>query len=94
VSSTAALGFSRGGARRHPRWHSGLRPVRPDAANGAALRRAVWRAEFAGRAGDGGDDQKLVDEARLLEDAGAAALDFTNSGPAAGAAVVAAVAIR
>ncbi len=37
--------------------------------------------------------QKLVDEARLLEDAGAAALDFTNSGPAAGAAVVAAVAI-
>src|SRR6202040_3452156 len=29
--------------------------------------------------------QKLVDEARLLEEAGAAALDFTNSGPAAGA---------
>ncbi len=36
---------------------------------------------------------KLVDEARRLEDAGAAALDFTNSGPVAGAAVVKAVAI-
>src|SRR5487761_1719957 len=37
--------------------------------------------------------QKLVDEARRLEDAGAALLDFTNSGPVAGAAVAAAVAI-
>ena len=36
---------------------------------------------------------KLVDEARMLEDAGAVALDFTNSGPVAGAAVVAAVKI-
>jgi len=36
---------------------------------------------------------KLVDEARLLEDAGAALLDFTNSGPVAGAAVVKAVKI-
>ena len=36
---------------------------------------------------------KLVEEARLLEDAGACALDFTNSGPAAGAAVVKAVSI-
>jgi 3-methyl-2-oxobutanoate hydroxymethyltransferase len=31
---------------------------------------------------------KLVEEANLLEDAGAAFLDFTNSGPVAGAAVV------
>ena len=36
---------------------------------------------------------KLVDEAKLLEAAGAALLDFTNSGPVAGAAVVAAVKI-
>jgi 3-methyl-2-oxobutanoate hydroxymethyltransferase len=41
-------------------------------------------AEAAGR---------LVDEARRLEDAGASLLDFTNSGPVAGAAVVAAVGI-
>jgi 3-methyl-2-oxobutanoate hydroxymethyltransferase len=36
---------------------------------------------------------RLVEEARLLEDAGAVALDFTNSGPVAGAAVVKAVKI-
>ncbi|MEA2977370.1 MAG: 3-methyl-2-oxobutanoate hydroxymethyltransferase [Alphaproteobacteria bacterium] len=36
---------------------------------------------------------KLVDEAKRLEDAGAVALDFTNSGPIAGPAVVKAVKI-
>jgi 3-methyl-2-oxobutanoate hydroxymethyltransferase len=36
---------------------------------------------------------KLVAEAKTLEDAGAALLDFTNSGPVAGAAVASAVAI-
>jgi 3-methyl-2-oxobutanoate hydroxymethyltransferase len=36
---------------------------------------------------------KLVAEARVLEEAGAALLDFTNSGPVAGAAVVKAVGI-
>ena len=36
---------------------------------------------------------KLVEEAKMLEDAGAVCLDFTNSGPVAGAAVVAAVKI-
>lgn len=36
---------------------------------------------------------RLVEEARLLEDAGASMLDFTNSGPVAGPAAVAAVAI-
>jgi 3-methyl-2-oxobutanoate hydroxymethyltransferase len=36
---------------------------------------------------------KLVAEAKLLEEAGAALLDFTNSGAVAGAAVVAAVKI-
>jgi 3-methyl-2-oxobutanoate hydroxymethyltransferase len=36
---------------------------------------------------------KLTEEAKLLEAAGAALLDFTNSGPAAGGAVVKAVAI-
>lgn len=37
--------------------------------------------------------QKFVEEAKLLEDAGASLLDFTNSGPIAGAAVVKAVKI-
>jgi 3-methyl-2-oxobutanoate hydroxymethyltransferase len=37
--------------------------------------------------------KKLVDEAKRLEDAGAVALDFTNSGPVAGPAVVEAVKI-
>jgi 3-methyl-2-oxobutanoate hydroxymethyltransferase len=37
--------------------------------------------------------KRLVDEAKLLEDAGASMLDFTNSGPAAGEAVVEAVSI-
>jgi 3-methyl-2-oxobutanoate hydroxymethyltransferase len=37
--------------------------------------------------------QRLVEEAKLLEEAGAALLDFTNSGPVAGAAVVKAVKI-
>jgi len=37
--------------------------------------------------------EKLVEQAKLLESAGAALLDFTNSGPVAGAAIVKAVAI-
>jgi 3-methyl-2-oxobutanoate hydroxymethyltransferase len=37
--------------------------------------------------------QRIVDEAKRLEDAGACLLDFTNSGPVAGAAVVNAVKI-
>src|ERR1700694_4002444 len=37
--------------------------------------------------------EKLVEEAKMLEDAGAVCLDFTNSGPVAGAAVVKAVKI-
>jgi 3-methyl-2-oxobutanoate hydroxymethyltransferase len=36
---------------------------------------------------------KLVEEAKLLEEAGASLLDFTNSGPVVGAAVAAAVSI-
>lgn len=36
---------------------------------------------------------RLIDEARRLEDAGASLLDFTNSGPVAGPAVVGAVSI-
>jgi 3-methyl-2-oxobutanoate hydroxymethyltransferase len=36
---------------------------------------------------------KLIEEAKLLEDAGASLLDFTNSGPVAGAMVAAAVSI-
>src|SRR5262249_56034025 len=37
--------------------------------------------------------KRLVEEAKLLEEAGASLLDFTNSGPVAGEAVVKAVAI-
>src|SRR5207302_3581370 len=37
--------------------------------------------------------ERLVEEAKMLEAAGAVALDFTNSGPVAGAAVVQAVKI-
>jgi 3-methyl-2-oxobutanoate hydroxymethyltransferase len=37
--------------------------------------------------------ERLVAEAKLLQDAGSAMLDFTNSGPVAGAAVVKAVSI-
>lgn len=37
--------------------------------------------------------KKLVDEAKRLENAGASLIDFTNSGPVAGAAVAAAVSI-
>jgi 3-methyl-2-oxobutanoate hydroxymethyltransferase len=40
-----------------------------------------------------GATAKFVEQAKRLEDAGAALLDFTNSGPEAGAAVVAAVSI-
>ena len=40
-----------------------------------------------------GAAEKLVEEAKLLEAAGACLLDFTNSGPIAGAAVVEAVKI-
>jgi 3-methyl-2-oxobutanoate hydroxymethyltransferase len=36
---------------------------------------------------------RLVEEAKLLEDAGASLLDFTNSGPVAGAAVAKAVSV-
>lgn len=36
---------------------------------------------------------RLIDEAKMLEDAGAALLDFTNSGPVVGPEVVAAVSI-
>ena len=46
------------------------------------------QAQAAAEAAD-----KLVAEAKLLEDSGAALLDFTNSGPVAGAAVVKAVQI-
>jgi 3-methyl-2-oxobutanoate hydroxymethyltransferase len=36
---------------------------------------------------------RLVEEAKLLEDAGASLLDFTNSGPVAGAAAAKAVSV-
>ncbi len=40
-----------------------------------------------------GMTQKMIDEAKMLEDAGASLLDFTNSGPVAGPAVVEAIKI-
>jgi 3-methyl-2-oxobutanoate hydroxymethyltransferase len=47
----------------------------------------------AGAQAVAGMAEKLVEQAKLLEAAGAVALDFTNSGPVAGAAVVKAVSI-
>ena len=86
--------FSRRGARARPRRHSGVRAVRAHAADRAEIRHPLQRAEFAGAQATAGDDRaKLVEEAKLLEDAGASLLDFTNSGPVAGAAVVKAVKI-
>src|SRR5215470_16199143 len=68
-----------------------------------AVRRALKRALLScdvpfGPVQEGVDSAlraaiRLVEEAKMLEDAGAVALDFTNSGPVAGAAVVKAVKI-
>jgi 3-methyl-2-oxobutanoate hydroxymethyltransferase len=58
--------------------------------------RAIARAGVAVYAefhGDKAPMEKLVEEARALEQAGAAMLDFRHSGPVAGAAVAKAVAI-
>jgi 3-methyl-2-oxobutanoate hydroxymethyltransferase len=58
--------------------------------------RAIVRAGipvFAEFHGDGCTAGDLVEEARRLEEAGASLLDFRNSGPVAGAAVVSAVSI-
>lgn len=58
--------------------------------------RAIVRAGvpvFAEFHGDHADVEKLVEEARRLEAAGATMLDFRHSGPVAGAAVVKAVSI-
>jgi 3-methyl-2-oxobutanoate hydroxymethyltransferase len=54
--------------------------------------------QYGGMANAGPDlatqmKDRLLDEARLLEGAGASLLDFTNSGPVAGAEVAAAIAI-
>jgi 3-methyl-2-oxobutanoate hydroxymethyltransferase len=60
------------------------------------LVRAIVRAGvpvYAEFHGDQAPAEKLVEEARRLEDAGAALLDFRHSGPVAGAAVAKAVAI-
>ena len=60
------------------------------------LVRAIVRAGvpvYAEFHGDHASAEKLVEEARRLEDAGAAMLDFRHSGPVAGAAVAKAVAI-
>jgi 3-methyl-2-oxobutanoate hydroxymethyltransferase len=62
----------------------------------AAAVRAIVRAGiavFAEFHGDGRAPEALVADAKRLEDAGAALLDFRNSGPVAGAAVVSAVSI-
>ena len=76
-----------------PRRHPGVRAVRAHAADRAEIRHALQRAEFAGAQATPEMTAKLVEEAKLLEAAGACMLDFTNSGPVAGAAVVEAVKI-
>ena len=58
--------------------------------------RAIVRAGipvFAEFHGDGRAPDELVEDAKRLEEAGASLLDFRNSGPVAGAAVVSAVSI-
>ena len=58
--------------------------------------RAIVRAGipvFAEFHGDGRAPDELVQDAKRLEEAGASLLDFRNSGPVAGAAVVSAVSI-
>jgi 3-methyl-2-oxobutanoate hydroxymethyltransferase len=60
------------------------------------LVRAIVKAGvpvFAEFHGEGGNVEQLVHEARRLEEAGAAMLDFRHSGPIAGAAVVKAVSV-
>ena len=60
------------------------------------LVRAIVKAGvpvFAEFHGEHGDTERLVREARRLEEAGAAMLDFRHSGPIAGAAVVKAVSV-
>ena len=85
--------LSRGGARAGARRHSGVRAVRDHAADRAEIRHPLQRAECAGAQATAEMTAKLVEEAKLLEEAGASLLDFTNSGPVAGAAVVKAVKI-
>jgi 3-methyl-2-oxobutanoate hydroxymethyltransferase len=60
------------------------------------LVRAIVKAGvpvFAEFHGEGGNVEQLVREARRLEEAGAAMLDFRHSGPVAGPAIVKAVAV-
>jgi 3-methyl-2-oxobutanoate hydroxymethyltransferase len=52
-----------------------------------------YENQAGAEAGTPGMAERLVEEARMLEAAGAALLDFTNSGPVIGPQVVAAVAI-
>ena len=68
------------------RWASRRRPR-----CGMAFRTARRRNSGAQVSAD--MTKKLVEEAKRLEDAGASLIDFTNSGPIAGAAVAAAVSI-
>ena len=71
-----------------------------DVEDGGAMRGMGGERDRLSRRGDPYGAQlaadmaaKMVDEAKRLEDAGAALLDFTNSGPVAGEAVVKAVSI-
>jgi 3-methyl-2-oxobutanoate hydroxymethyltransferase len=73
----------------------------PDAVRAIAAQGIPVWAQFRGKGedrgnGEGGREKRtdeFVAEAKLLEQAGAAMLDFTHSGPVAGPAVTAAVAI-
>ena len=82
------------GARGRPGRHPGVRPARGHPAGGAAAR-ARLRGDGRGRARRCRTSmaERLVAEAKALEDAGAALLDFTNSGPVVGAAVARSVSI-
>ena len=86
--------FSRCGARAGRRRHSGVRAVRADAADRGEVRHSLQRAEFAGRAGHRRSrGRSWSRRRRCWKTPAPALLDFTNSGPVAGAAVVKAVKI-
>ncbi len=72
------------GAGGHPR----LRAIRPHPADRAQVRHPVFVAELVAALATKEAAAKLVEEAQMLEECGAVALDFTNSGPVAGEAVV------
>ena len=83
----------RGGVRRGPGRDTRVGAARHHPADGAAARRRLRGDARPRRAGAARHDRRADHEAKRLEGAGAALLDFTNSGPVAGPAVTESVGI-